>query len=143
MIISVPVQTAVCQNRASGQAFPVEVETQESVVGLYRPPVSRYAFVPLLPPQTIISVPVQTPEANFLPMGQFGPVDVGVHVSVEGLYRLPTLRYDPPQTIISVPVQTVAGRLWPSNASLRELWTHTPWQFSSLGKEKAKADESL
>lgn len=74
---------------------------QESVAGVYRPP---------FPPQTIISVPVQTAECGPLKAaGQLGPVDVVVHVSESGLYRPPVLVFagvDPPQMIISIPVQT-------------------------------------
>ena len=58
MIISLPAQTAVCQYRPSG-AFKVLVALQVSVLGLYLPPV--FSKLPLLslPPQTIISLPVQ------------------------------------------------------------------------------------
>jgi hypothetical protein len=52
-IISVPLHTAVCPDRAVG-ALLVLVADQLSVVGSYLPPV----FVKL--PQTIISLPVQT-----------------------------------------------------------------------------------
>ena len=54
-IISLPVQTAECEYRASG-AFVVLVAIQLSVTGLYLPPV----FPGLPEPQTIISLPVQT-----------------------------------------------------------------------------------
>ena len=60
-IISLPVQSAVCTNRAVG-AFTVLVELQLSLVGLYRPPVFKLQLPPQpLPPQTIISLPVHTP----------------------------------------------------------------------------------
>jgi hypothetical protein len=59
MIISVPVQTAVCAARASG-AFVVEVAVQASVPGLYMPPLLKYVKFPSVPPHTIISLPVQT-----------------------------------------------------------------------------------
>src|SRR5437870_2287902 len=56
-IISLPVQTTVCDSRAAG-AFVVLVAVQLSVLGSYRPPVFK---VPgLNPPQTTISLPVQT-----------------------------------------------------------------------------------
>jgi hypothetical protein len=48
MIIVEPVQTAVCCKRAAGTFAPVEVGTQLSVDGEYRPPVLT------APPQTII-----------------------------------------------------------------------------------------
>ena len=57
-IISLPVQTAGCESRASG-AFVVLVAVQLSVLGLYLPPVFKTSLVPS-PPQTIISLPVQT-----------------------------------------------------------------------------------
>ena len=58
MIISLPVQTAVCCSRALG-ALVVLVAVQVSVPGLYLPPVLK-ALLPLPPPQTIISLPVHT-----------------------------------------------------------------------------------
>src|ERR1051326_6374519 len=58
MIISLPVQTAVCPVRADG-AFAVVVAVQVSIPGLYLAPVSRLSMI-LLPPQMIISLPVQS-----------------------------------------------------------------------------------
>ena len=58
-IISLPVQTAVGNHRASG-ALEVLVAVQEFVLGLYLPPVFRGTPLEPNPPQTIISVPVQT-----------------------------------------------------------------------------------
>ena len=57
-IISLPVQTAACESRASG-AFVVLVAVQLSVLGLYPPPVFKTPPLPS-PPQTIISLSVQT-----------------------------------------------------------------------------------
>jgi hypothetical protein len=57
-IILSPVHTAVWSERAGG-ASTMEVSVHTSVTGSYRPPVSRPAEI-LVPPQTIISVPVQT-----------------------------------------------------------------------------------
>jgi hypothetical protein len=54
-IISLPVHTAVCWDRAVG-ALVVLVAVQVSVIGLYLPPVFKIGS----PPQMIISVPVQT-----------------------------------------------------------------------------------
>src|SRR6266700_2975908 len=56
-IISLPVQTAVWLSRAVGTLIEL-VAVQESVEGVYLPPLSR--SLPLDPPQTIISLPVQT-----------------------------------------------------------------------------------
>jgi hypothetical protein len=58
MIISPPVQTAVCPTRAVG-ALLVLVAVQLSVLGVYLPPVFKKIGMSI-PPQMIISVPVQT-----------------------------------------------------------------------------------
>jgi hypothetical protein len=50
MIIRVPVQTAVWPERRVG-ALVLEVGDHVSVVGSYRPPVSK---IPLIPPQMTI-----------------------------------------------------------------------------------------
>ena len=80
---------------------------QLSVLGLYLPPVLRDTT--LVPPQTIISVPVHTAVQSYRPMDAL-VVLMGVQVSVLGLYLAPVLKTalpsQPPQTIISVPVQT-------------------------------------
>jgi len=57
-IISLPVHTAVCSDRASGESG-VLVAVQLSVAGLYLPPVFKKPLSPA-PPHTIISLPVQT-----------------------------------------------------------------------------------
>jgi hypothetical protein len=54
---ALPVQTAVCRNRASG-ALVIVVGVQVFVVGSYLPPV--FKPLPSNPPQTIIRSPVQT-----------------------------------------------------------------------------------
>src|SRR2546422_405377 len=59
MIISVPAQTAVWMYRRDGTFAPILVGTQVSAEGLYRPPVFSQPQEPC-PPQTIISLPVQT-----------------------------------------------------------------------------------
>ena len=56
-IISLPVQTAVCEYRALG-ALVALVAVQLSVPGLYLPP--EFKTLPSCQPQTIISLPVQT-----------------------------------------------------------------------------------
>ena len=77
-IISLPVQTVLCCDRAEG-ALVVLVAVQLSVLGLYLPPVFKLV-VPLNPPQTIISVPVQTAAYESRAPGALVSV-VGVHVS--------------------------------------------------------------
>ena len=69
-IISVPVQTAVWPSRASG-ALTVLVAVQVSVVGLYLPPVLKWQGKEFhfAPPQTIISLPVQTAVCSVLLAG--------------------------------------------------------------------------
>jgi len=57
-IISLPLHTAVCTDRAEG-ALGLLVAVQLSALGLYLPPVFK-SLVPSYPPHTIISVPVQT-----------------------------------------------------------------------------------
>jgi hypothetical protein len=82
----------------------VLVAIQVFVVGLYLPPV-----VSLVPPQMIISVPVQTAVCPIRASGALVML-VAVHVSVVGLYLPPVLNSvgytHPPQTIISVSVHT-------------------------------------
>jgi hypothetical protein len=58
-IISLPVHTAVCRARASA-ALVVLVGVQLSVLGLYLAPVFKLPPLLSVPPQMIISVPVQT-----------------------------------------------------------------------------------
>ena len=105
-IISLPVNTAVWNHRASG-AFVVPVGVQVSVTGLYCPPVLN-ALLPT-PAQTIISLPVHTAVWASRPVGAL-VVLVAVQVSVLGLYLPPVLKKlmpsVPPHTIISLPVHT-------------------------------------
>jgi len=61
------------------------------------------------PPQTIISVPVQTADASARPDGTPGPVEVAIQLSLAGSYRPPVFVHAPPQTINSVPVQILAA----------------------------------
>lgn len=58
MIISLPLQTAVCEFRANG-ALVMLVAVQLFVTGLYLPPVLKL-LAPSVPPQMIISFPVET-----------------------------------------------------------------------------------
>src|SRR6266852_4280811 len=91
-IISLPVQTAECHRFALG-AFVSVVGVQLSVAGLYRPPVFQtWTLKPSVyqPPQTIISVPVQTAVCSKRASGTF-TVLVGIHVSKAGSYRPPRL----------------------------------------------------
>ena len=66
--------------------------------------------MPAPPPQTIISLPVQTAVATYRAVGAL-MVLVAVQLSVPGLYLPPVLKTvggsHPPQTIISLPVHTV------------------------------------
>ena len=83
------------------------VAAQLSLAGLYLPPVFESPLIP--PPQTIISLPVQT--AVWLDRAEGALVVlVAVQLSVLGLYLPPVpkeqLPSSPPQTIISLPVQT-------------------------------------
>jgi hypothetical protein len=57
MIISLPVQTALCEARAEG-ALVIVVSVHASVPGSYLPPVFK-SLVPSYPPHTIISLPLQ------------------------------------------------------------------------------------
>src|SRR6476646_7178908 len=108
MIISLPVQTALCPNRAVG-ALVVLVAVQLSVLGLYLPPVFKGPIKGPSPPQTIISLPVQTALCPSRAEGAL-VVLVAVQLSVLGLYLPPVFvepkSVPPPQTIISLPVQT-------------------------------------
>src|SRR5947199_173748 len=94
-----------------------------SVFGLYRAPVLVGVIPGTSPPQTIISLPVQTAECHRLRSGAFVSVlgfqvsvagvlvvRIGVQVSDVGSYLPPVLNvspYPPPKTIISLPVQMV------------------------------------
>ena len=76
----------------------------------YLPPVSRSPWPPNHPPQTIISLPVQTAVWEYRGSGAL-VVLVAVQVFVLGWYRPPVSKEPllsgvPPQTIISLPVQT-------------------------------------
>ena len=107
----------------------VLVGVQLSVIGLYLPPLFKLPEE-LSPPQTIISVSVQTAVCPSLPVGAL-VVEVAIQLSVLGLYLAPVLKLGvgvgvdpargfqslslvfsptkppkPPHTIISLPVQT-------------------------------------
>ena len=86
------------------------VAVQLSVLGLYLPPVlKKKLIVSPDPPQTIISLPVQTAVGNCRRSGALA-VLVAVQEFVLGLYLPPLLEgpfeSEPPQTIIRLPVQT-------------------------------------
>jgi hypothetical protein len=66
----------------------VLVAVQLSVAGLYLPPVFKY--MPLYPPQTIISLPVQT-AGHVRAVGAL-VVLVAVQLSVAGLYLPPVFK---------------------------------------------------
>ena len=85
------------------------VDVQLLALGLYLPPVLK-KVTPSAdpPPQTIISVPVQTAALRFRAAGALVVV-VAVQLLVVGLYLPPVFKelpLYPPQTIIWVPVQT-------------------------------------
>ena len=85
----------------------VLVAVQLSVLGLYLPPVFK-SLLPSYPPQTIISLPVQTAVCRSRPVGAFAVV-VAPQPSVPGLYLPPVFEKPllyPPHMIISFPVQT-------------------------------------
>ena len=81
---------------------------QLSVLGLYLPASVKATPLPC-PPQTIISLPVQTAVCSLGAAGAL-VVLVAVQLSVLGLYLPPVFKTpllsSPPQTIISLPVQT-------------------------------------
>ena len=85
------------------------VAVQVFVLGLYRPPVFKSPLLVPTPPQTIISVPVQTAVWSVRASGAL-VVLVAVQESVLGLYLPPVFNRPlvptPPQTIISLPIQT-------------------------------------
>ena len=81
------------------------VSVHLSVLGSYLPPVLK-KVLKLLPPQMIISLPLQTAVWRNRAAGALLML-VGVQVSVTGLYFPPVLVVPapaPPQTIISLPV---------------------------------------
>src|SRR5439155_24769916 len=90
MIISLPLQTAVWPILASGTAPVVLVAVHVSALGLYRPPVFK-RLPKSNPPQTIISLPVQTAVCNCRTSGAL-VVLVAVQVSVLGLYLPPVFK---------------------------------------------------
>src|SRR6266576_2786578 len=99
------------------------VGVQLSAIGLYLPP--EFKFVPLNPPQTIISLPVQTAVNCCRLVGALA-VLVAIQLSVPGLYLPPVFRNPPgvpPQTIISLPVHT-AGATRGEGALLRLVGVH-------------------
>jgi hypothetical protein len=79
-----------------------------------------------LPPQTIISLPLQIAVDALRPVGAF-VAETGVHLSLDGSYRPPMLRYvpsEPPHTIISRPVHTAACPDRPEGALRVEIDDH-------------------
>ena len=69
----------------------VLVDVQLSVVGLYLPPVLKFLPKSCVPPQTIISLPVQTAVCQARPEGAL-VVLVRTQLSVLGLYLPPVLK---------------------------------------------------
>src|SRR6266478_3892328 len=96
------------------------VGVQLSVLGLYLPPVLKsWKESELNPPQTIISLSVQTAVWLKRASGTLLML-VGVQVSVTGLYLTPVFRslnsLLPPQTIIWLPAHTAVCSVRPSGA---------------------------
>jgi hypothetical protein len=89
-------------------AVGVGVGVGEPDCAQYLPP-AFILFVPSSPPQTIISLSVQTAVCSYRPVGAL-TVLVAVQLSVPGSYCPPVLKKFrksyPPQTIISVSVRT-------------------------------------
>ena len=85
------------------------VAVHEFVLALYRPPVFNGTRFARSPPQTIISLPVQTAVENSRRSGAL-IVLVAVQEFVLGLYLPPVFEgpfgSEPPQTIIWLPAQT-------------------------------------
>src|SRR5207248_2574612 len=93
--------------------FISPVGVQLSAIGSYLPPVCK-GFMPSLPPQISISLPVQTAVFRNRAAGTL-KVLVGLQLSLVGLYRPPSVRrLPPPHTTISLPVHIA---LWPSRAT--------------------------
>jgi hypothetical protein len=81
----------VWEVRADG-AFAIEVDAQLSAAGSYRPPVLRYQGAEVLvPPHTIISLPVQTAACPYRASGAFVE-EIGAQLSDTGSYRPPVFR---------------------------------------------------
>src|SRR5438046_1897747 len=93
-IIWLPVQTAVCPDRAAG-ALAVLVAVQLFVLALYLPPVLAAKPLMSYPPHTTMSLPVQTTVCDCRPDGAL-VVFVAVQPSVFGLYLPPVLTSPPP-----------------------------------------------
>ena len=113
MIISLPVQTAVCESLAEAVISGAGKGDQRFSAGSYLAPVlTGMPVLELAPPQMIISVPVQTAVWRIRGAGAPG-MGVATRRSVVGLYWKPVLTGGPsreaarvpPQTTISLPVQ--------------------------------------
>jgi len=103
---------------------------QLSVPELYLPPLVKNSLLPpgSLPPQTIISLPVQMAAWAPLTDGAF-TVLVETQLSVPGLYLAPVFEKPPPHTIISLPVHTAVWDARPKGALMVLVST----QLSELG----------
>src|SRR6266403_1566559 len=114
-----------------GTRVPLPVENEQLAQGVgvgvavgpaaqYLPPV--FTSKGLNPPQTIISLPVQTAAKRSRPVGALMML-VAVQLSAPGLYLPPLLKALrpslPPQTIISLPVQTAVKAYRPGGALVR------------------------
>ena len=82
----------LCDGSRADGALVVLVAVQLSVLGLYLPPVFNIRPLPgLYPPQTIISLPVQTAVCTTRAVGAL-VVLVAVQLSVLGLYLPPVFK---------------------------------------------------
>src|SRR5262249_58193600 len=114
------VEVEIDEGKPGGDgAAVVLVAVQLSVPGLSLPPVFK-GLGPINPPQTTISVPVQTAVCSYRPAGTL-VVLVAVQLSIVGLYRPPVFKYTrtyPPHTIISLPAHTTEHPCRPTRASV-------------------------
>src|SRR5439155_14847460 len=92
------------ESRAAG-ALTVVVAVQLSDIGLYFPPVFSTRKFSSIPPQTIISRPVQTAVGMLRAAGALTVV-VAVQLSDMGSYFPPVFMSLSPQMIISLPHKT-------------------------------------
>ena len=126
MIIRLPVQIAACPSR--GEGAPIWfIAVQLSAFGSYRPPVSRLVL-PVLPPHTSISPPVQSAEWRPRATGAL-ETETGRQVFCAGSYAAPEFRCvpelsRPPQTITSEPVQIIECSILPEAAPTIDIDIH-------------------
>jgi len=102
------------------------VAVQVSAVGSYRPPVLKFTpgSEPFQPPQTTMTLPVQTAVWACRPTGAFTR-EVGVQLSIAGSSLPPVCRSGyPPHTIMTLPVQIAVWLVRGKGALAMEVGTH-------------------